>query len=412
MTIRDVASIQDAVRQRQYWGIETLQQLIAIDSIAPNEEVCQLTLADILRQQGLEVELLPLDDGTLTQTEGFLDTGLPLANRPNLVAHYGDRKGTGKSLILNSHIDTVTWEHSVDQWQIHPLSGAVIDGKLYGRGAMDAKGQVMSALVAVMALKDLGYQPSGHVLVQSVVSEEPDGNGTLALCAQGYVADGAINLEATENQLAYGHRGIIGLRYKLSGEVRHASVRGNLTNVIVQAGKLAHALDHSLDVWSHPSDAVYSPPTVNIGRITGGDDIFTTPYGCTLDCGIRYAPVTYQDILSTIEEALQREAEHLPPLPSVHDAVFMHVDASHTPMDHPFMQMFQGAIHAIEPDSNPITFPAACDVRHLINRYQMPACIFGPGELHLAHAENEYLDLAQWERASQILALFITKWCK
>ena len=41
-------------------------------------------------------------------------------------------------MVLNSHIDTVTWADTADRWDVHPLSGAVRDGRLYGRGAMDA----------------------------------------------------------------------------------------------------------------------------------------------------------------------------------------------------------------------------------------------------------------------------------
>jgi acetylornithine deacetylase len=312
-------------------------------------------------------------------------------------------------LILNSHIDTVEWQHSLDHWAQHPLSGQVAAGKLYGRGAMDAKGQLMAAFVAILALKDLGYVPGGRVMVQSVVSEEPDGNGTLALCAQGYTADAAINLEATGNRIATGHRGIIGLRYSLAGEVRHASLRDGRQNVIVEAGKLAAALDHSLEGWSHPSDAVYGPPTVNIGHIRGGDDIYTTPFGCTLDCGIRYAPGTYDSILAHVDTQLRERYAN--PLPAIAEAEFLHVDAADISRQDPFVAAFQSAVAMIEADAVPTVFPGGCDVRHFINRRQMPAVIFGPGDLALAHGDNEYLDLAQWERASQILALFITQWC-
>lgn len=412
MATPGIDAIRDAVHQRQSWAIDVLQQLIAIDSIAPHEKACQLALADLLRQEGLAVKLVPLDDGSLTRTDGYIYSGLPLTDRPNLVTGIGDCNGNGRSLVLNSHIDTVMWEHTLDKWELHPLSGAIADGKLYGRGSMDAKGQIMAAMVAILALKDLGFQPGGCVTVHSAVSEEPDGNGTLALCEHGYVADAAINLEATGNRIAYGHRGIIGLRYSLAGEVRHASVRGERENVIVQAGKLADALDRSLDNWSHPSDEVYGKPTINIGHIVGGDDIFTTPYGCTVDCGIRYAPNTYDAILTFAEQQMREQlAVHLPDLPSIRETQFLHVDASGISPRDPFVSAFQSAVRAVEDEVELVVFPGGCDVRHFINRYEMPAVIFGPGDLALAHGENEYLDLVEWERASQTLALFITQWC-
>ena len=246
---------------------------------------------------------------------------------------------------------------------------------------MDAKGQVMTAVVAILALKDLHYDPPGKVMVQSVVGEEPDGNGTLSLCAQGVVADAAINLEATDNHIAYGHRGIVGLRYRLAGEVRHGSVRGDQANAIVQVGALAAALDASLDDWRHPSDAVYGPPTINVGRVAGGDDIFSTPFGCTLECGIRYAPETYEAILSHVSQKLQSQiVREIPDLSTVEEAVFFHADAAGISPRHPFAQAFHAAVNEIEGDRELVTFPAGCDVRHFINRYRLPAVIFGPGE--------------------------------
>jgi acetylornithine deacetylase len=332
--------IQDAVRSRQDWGIGALQQLISIDSIAPNEQTCQYALAEIVRGEGLPAELLPLDNGTLRSTDGFIDSGLPLDNRPNLITFIGGGKG-GRSLILNSHIDTVSWTETAHQWAVHPLSGTVKDGKLYGRGAMDAKGQVMAAVVALLALKDLGCEPVGKAILQSAVSEEPEGNGTLALCAQGSIADAAINLEATENHIAYGHRGIIGLRYTIVGETRHGSVRGDQPNVIVKAGQLAKALDNSLKGWHDPSDAAFGPPSVNIGRIWGGDDIYTTPHRCTVDCGIRYAPGTYPKILKYVSQALNRQlTAETPELPAVEDAQFLHVDGASIAPDSPFATSF------------------------------------------------------------------------
>ena len=149
-----------------------------------------------------------------------------------------------------------------------------------------------------------------------------------------------------------------------------------------------------------------------VKAVAGGDDIFSTPFGCTLECGIRYAPETYEAILSHVSQKLQSQiVREIPDLSTVEEAVFFHADAAGISPRHPFAQAFHAAVNEIEGDRELVTFPAGCDVRHFINRYRFPAVIFGPGELALAHGENEYLNLAQWERSSQILALFVTHWC-
>jgi acetylornithine deacetylase len=407
-----IAEIRTAVSARREWGIKSLQELISIDSISPHEKHCQLALADILKAEDLNVELIPLDDGALRSVDGFVDAGFTLEDRPNLVASYGGKGSGGKSLILNAHIDTVTWIDQLEKWIAHPLSGELIGNKIYGRGAMDDKGMIIAAAKAILALKDLGYEPPGQVMLTSVVGEEPSGNGTLALCAQGYLADAAINLEATDNHVVYGHRGIIGLRYQTFGEARHASVGSALTNPIVQVGRLGLILNNALEGWNHPSDIEYGAPSMNVGKICGGDDIFTTPQGCKIECGVRYAPGTYASIMKHIDQYLHVHApEGMVNYDQVAFDELAHYDAAQIDPETPLVQEFLASVQEIIPDRSLKTFAAGCDARHLINRYNVPTVIFGPSQIRLAHAENEYLDLHQWQLATEALALFITRWC-
>ncbi|RPI30767.1 MAG: M20/M25/M40 family metallo-hydrolase, partial [Chloroflexota bacterium] len=219
------SDIQAAIRTRLDWGIEVLQQLIAVDSIAPNELECQRLLYKLLSSEGLATELHEMSD-LLRSLDGFHEDGLTLENRPNLVATYGGTKPGSQSLILNAHIDTVEWKTQVGSWKYLPLSGMIDNDCIYGRGALDDKGQIVMAAMAILALKDLAYCPPGKVILESVVGEEPSGNGTLALCSLGYTADAAINLEPTENHLHYGHRGVAGWRFHTYGRAEHGSVNG------------------------------------------------------------------------------------------------------------------------------------------------------------------------------------------
>jgi acetylornithine deacetylase len=411
--IPSLEEIQTALQARREWGLKALQRLVSIDSISPHEEECQQALAGILDSEGVQVELVPLDDGTLRSVDGFVDAGLPLENRPNLVATYGGVRKGGRSLILNGHIDTVSWLDQLAKWKVHPLSGDIVDGKLYGRGSIDDKGPVMAAATAILVLKDIGYEPAGKVSLTSVVGEEPSGNGTLALCSQGYLADGAINLEPTDNDVVYGHRGIIGLRYQILGEARHSSVGSQQANAIVETGCLGRVFLKSLDAWEDPSDKLYGFPSLNVGRIEGGEDIFTTPENCQLDCCIRYAPGTYEKILDCVKNYLRIEGPKvLDDFDRVRNEVFAHYDAAETDPADPLVKTMISCVRTVEPDRGLRTFPGGCDARHLINRYNIPTLIFGPGQLHLAHAENEHLILDQWILAVQEIALFITRWCE
>jgi acetylornithine deacetylase len=95
----------------------------------------------------------------------------------------------------------------------------------------------------------------------------------------------------------------------------------------------------------------------------------------------------------------------------VQSDIFAHYDAAEIDPGSPLVQSLLECIHLLEPEKTITVFPGGCDARHLINRYHVPAVIFGPSKIHLAHAENEYLNLDQWQLAIQELALFITRWC-
>jgi acetylornithine deacetylase len=286
-------------------------------------------------------------------------------------------------------------------------------GCINGRGAIDAKGQIMTAVLALLALKDLGYTPPGNVILQSVVGEEPSGNGTLALCEQGVRADAAVVLEPTDGHVAYGHRGILGLRFRLQGGASHEAF-GSHKNAIVTAGVLAGILNDALSGWSSLGDAVYGPPTVNVGRIAGGESIFSSPHDCMLECGIRYAPGTDEQVLAHIlESAVHRFTDQTEdPWTSIKTQVFNHFDAGETPVDHPLVQGLVSTVREIIPDREQTVFPGGCDARHFINRSRIPTVIFGSGSLRQAHGIDEYLSIGEWMSAATALVAFITRWCR
>jgi acetylornithine deacetylase len=394
-----------AVSGRRDWGIDLLRSLVAIDSVAPREKTCQEALRKFLKLEGLNAELVPLDNGSLRATDGFIDAGLSLEDRPNLVVTMGRGDPAGKSLILNSHIDTVTWQDDHDKWSVDPLLGAVKEGRIYGRGSVDAKGQIVTALVAALALRDLGYEPAGRLIIESAVCEEPTGDGTLALCSQGWLADAAVVLEPTGAKICFGHRGIVGLRYWFEGLSGHAAVSGGPENAIVQAGRLSMRLDKVLEGWQSPRDAMYGLPSVNVGWIHGGQDIFSRPFGCELHCGVRYAPGTLEDILLYINRDLEAQDG------SIQASIFSHYDAAEVPPDSPLPALLLRCIQQVDPEASLATFPGGCDARHFINRYAVPAVIFGPGDLKRAHGIDEYIELSEMATAAETLGLLIPQWC-
>jgi len=144
-----------------------LAQLVRHNTVNPpgNELAAQEELAALLSGAGFEVTLV----GSTPE-------------RPNLVARLRGAS-EGPVLALLSHVDTVLADPS--EWAHDPWCGDVIDGQLWGRGALDMKSQTAAEVTAAVSLAREGWRPArGDLLVIVVVDEEVGGGeGAIWLCA-------------------------------------------------------------------------------------------------------------------------------------------------------------------------------------------------------------------------------------
>ena len=131
-----------------------LQRLIRIDTVNPpgNETVAAELLRDYLEPLGVECELYARSPG-----------------RANLVARIRGR-GDGPRLLFLSHTDTVLADPA--EWTVDPWSGELRDGQVWGRGALDMKGQVAASAVAIASLARDGFEPLGDLIFAATADEE------------------------------------------------------------------------------------------------------------------------------------------------------------------------------------------------------------------------------------------------
>jgi acetylornithine deacetylase/succinyl-diaminopimelate desuccinylase-like protein len=131
-----------------------LQELIRVDTTNPpgNESPAAELLRDYLAESGVESELFA-----------------KVPDRANLVARV---RGTGgaPSLALLSHTDVVLADPA--EWQVDPFAGELRDGHVWGRGALDMKGQVAASAVAVASLVREGWRPRGDLVFVAAADEE------------------------------------------------------------------------------------------------------------------------------------------------------------------------------------------------------------------------------------------------
>ena len=167
--------------------------MVSIPSVTGDEAGIQRFLADYMNGMGLTVDQWETDWEQLKKHPGYRPVDRGYEGRPNIVATWKG-SGGGRSLLLNGHSDVIPVGNG-EGWSDNPWSGAIKDGRIYGRGAADMKSGVASHIMAVASLTALGVKPKGDVYINIVIDEEVSGHGTLDTVIRGYKADAGISGE-------------------------------------------------------------------------------------------------------------------------------------------------------------------------------------------------------------------------
>src|SRR3989440_7142372 len=212
---------------------ELLQELIRIDTTNPpgNETLAAELLRDYLEANGVACELYA-----------------KVPERANLVARIPG-SGMGPRLLLLSHTDTVLADPS--EWRVDPWSGELRDGEVWGRGALDMKGQVAASAVAIASLGREGFQPAGDLIFAACADEEVGASYGLSWLCETHPE--AVRAEYSLNEGA-GERVELGgrafylcstaekmsspFRLLVRGRSGHASMPGIADNALVKAARL------------------------------------------------------------------------------------------------------------------------------------------------------------------------------
>jgi acetylornithine deacetylase/succinyl-diaminopimelate desuccinylase-like protein len=216
---------------------DLLSRLIRIDTTNPpgNETAAAELLRDYLDANGVHCDLYAR-----------------VPERANLVARLPGR-GDGPTLLLLSHTDVVLAEPA--EWTVPPFSGEVLDDVVWGRGALDMKGQVAAGAVALASLARDGFEPAGDVVFAATADEEVGaGFGLSWLCSEHPDAvrcDYAVNegggerLELRNGVLyvcAVAEKMSAPFRLRVHGRSGHASMPGIADNALVKAARLVERL--------------------------------------------------------------------------------------------------------------------------------------------------------------------------
>lgn len=307
------------------------RKLVNLESITGNETAVGEALANELSNLGYNVERMPVE-----------------RQRFNVWA--ADPQHPNPELVFSTHMDTVP-----------PfIASSETDDRIYGRGSCDAKGIIVAQIAAAEKLKSQGI----HVGLLFLVGEERDSQGALFANQQPRGAKFLINGEPTENKLAIASKGTLRVELVATGKMAH-SAYPELGESAIE--KLLDALENvrGIPLPVHPTAG---PCTLNIGLIEGGRAPNVIPDHASANLLFRLiGPTNY--LRQKIAEAAAGKAE----------VRFV--------LEIPFMEL--GTVPRIE------TMIAAftTDIPAL-TRWGQPLLI-GPGSIHVAHTDAEYIEKRQ-----------------
>ncbi len=434
LTTALVEDVRTWVRSHEDDIVGLLQRLVQTPSETHppggDEGPVQRAIEAEMRDLRLDPDVFePWDVEGATEHEGWWP-GLEYHDRPNVVGTYRGPDASAGSLILNGHCDVVSaGDHG--EWTTPPYEGALRDGAVYGRGAVDMKGGLAAMLMALRCLLDTGHPPAGTVILESVVNEELGGyNGTLSCCLRGYEADAAIVTEPTGFQIAVATKG---------GQVYRALVPGRPAHSCwwwkgVSALDLAIQFKAALAAWEDEraaetrSNPYYSDPSIhpkaayadNIWSFHAGDpELMAHPGEAALYFWIEHLPGEDREALLARFEQFVRDFSAAHPFLREHPIR----------IERGAMRTFTGigidpehaAVHALRDVHREVFgreavvtgLPAATDSM-IFNLYSnTPALNFGGGEAveGRAHAVDEHLAVADLLDTTVALALTIARFC-
>jgi acetylornithine deacetylase len=237
----------------------TLERLVQINSInptlspgAPGEREIAQFIAGSLQTIGLTTEILEPEPGR-TSVLGRLAGS-----------------GAGRSLMLNAHCDTVDVPGMAE-----PFSGALRDGKIYGRGSYDMKGSLAACMAAAKAVVDSGTRLRGDLLVAAVADEEYGSLGTSDLI-QRVKVDGAIVTEPTALEVCLAHKGYLWIEVEIAGRAAHGSKFDQGIDANMKMGHfLANLSKLERDLRSREPHPLVGPPSLHAAMLNGGTGLST-----------------------------------------------------------------------------------------------------------------------------------------
>ncbi|WP_438314366.1 M20 family metallopeptidase [Sporosarcina sp. FA9] len=349
-----------------------------------NETKVAIYVAQYLRDIGIETHIEEVVPGR-PNVIGIVDSGKP-----------------GKTLLFEGHTDVVT-EGDLDLWTHDPFSAQIVDGRMYGRGTNDTKGNLACMITAVHSLLQDREEFSGKIILCIPVDEEGLMLGIKHFIKQGWAdgVDGAIICEPEENNVCIAQRGALRIRVDIFGKMAHGAISWSginpnwrLARLIVELEKLEKTEQDRFGEDPYlkwPSIT----PTIIQSPAKGDAQINVIPGQCMMTLDIRTVPAQdhgelVNKINTIMDELKKNDADFNAEL-----TILDNRPSTITPKEDPVVQAIYEAVKSVtgeDPIYNGV--PGATDGTFL-HMHGIPIVTIGAGDRDIPHQINEYIDIEE-----------------
>ncbi len=358
-----------------------------VPSINMGNEAVTHELANWCRDAGFAVEIMPVS----TQDKHY-----------NMIATLGEGPG---GLVLAGHTDTVPLDESL--WNSDPFSATERDGFLFGLGTTDMKAFLALALEAASHFNPANCKKP--ITILATADEESGMSGARALLdARRPMADFAIVGEPTNLRPVRMHKGAASDGIRLTGRSGHSSDPSLGNNAMEGMHRIiGELLLIRTELQAHfKNDAFHVPvPTLNLGRIHGGDNPNRICGDCELSFDLRPLPgMNVEELLDTIHDRLVETVRDTG-LQLEFTMPFNGIQPMETAADSDIVRATEKLT------GHPAEAAAFGTEAPYFQQLGMEVVVLGPGDIGTAHQPNECLRLDRIEPTINLLRSLISRYC-
>lgn len=366
-----------------------------------------LRLVEIPSPSGLEAEVTAFFAQYLSDLGLDVDIDRTYPESPSILA-YVHGCDDGPTLQLDGHIDTVSADHP---------PGEIKEGKLYGRGAADMKGNLAAMAEAARLIVENDISLHGTLLL-SIHGQHEDAVGDLpmhaplfALFDKGIFGDAAIVCEGPHDGIVIAAKGLSfwEIDIRREGDTVHEVISGGAANPLQAAHRVIQALEAKSAQWAQEPDPDVGPQSYFVGQITGGDYYNRVPTHVHLKGTRRTIPgVTFEEMRDEFQflvEEISTELELEIKLKLLRSGQSYRLSP-----DEPIVKSVGDAYEYVTQNSLPlIGLRYTGNASQFNNIAGIPTIYYGADQ-HRAHANPEWIEITELAKAAKVYLLSTLKY--